>query len=87
MSSFKIKSDCIFCAKYIDTVSEYKLNKGRRDTSHNVETIKVLHSIQEKALGRDDNWGHEVFIRVQNFSDLVAAGATYLQSCYVRFMI
>ena len=56
VSSFKIKSDCIFCAKYIDTVSEYKLNKGRRDTSHNVETIEVLHSIQEKALGRDDNY-------------------------------
>ena len=62
VSSFNIKSDCIFCAKYIDTGSECKLNKGRRDTSHNVETIEVLHSIKEIALGRDDNWGHEVLL-------------------------
>ena len=86
VSSFNIKSDCVFCAKYIDTVRESKLNKERRDKSHNVETIEVLHSIKEKALKRDDNWGHEVLTRVQNFSDLVAAGAAYHHSCHIRFM-
>ena len=63
------------------------MNKERKDTSHNVETTEVLRSIKGKALERDDQWGHEVLIRVQNFSDLVAAGAVYHHSCQVRFML
>ena len=63
------------------------MNKERRDTSHNVETIEVLYSNQEKTFKRDDNWGHEVLTRVQNVSDLVAASAAYHQSCHIRFMI
>lgn len=83
--TFNIKTHCIYCGKYMDTDQHNKLAINRREYIHKAETTELLSSIIAKALERDDTWGKEVHIRVQNVGDLVAAEAKYHHHCQVQF--
>ena len=85
VSAFNIKTDCVYCGLYMDTESISRQRLHQRDPMHKAETTELLASIISKSLSRNDEWGKEVHIRVQNVGDLVAAEAQYHHQCQVRF--
>lgn len=83
--ALNIKTECIYCGKYMDYAKHTKQPINQHDRMHEVETPELLSSIIAKALERGDAWGQAVFICVQNIGDLMAAEAKYHHQCQVRF--
>jgi hypothetical protein len=84
LSDFDIKKNCLFCG---DKLPKYSNSNYLPGTSHQFETIEAISPIQKIALARNDKWGHEVHVRIQNIGDLVAAEAKYHISCKTRFSL
>ena len=76
---FNIKTNCIYCGKYINTEKQIKQNvcEHEHDYIHKVEISETLSSIIAKALEWNDTWGKEVRIRVPNVGGLGATEIIY----------
>lgn len=47
--------------------------------------MKLIHSVKEKCIQQNDDWGAMVQLRIENCGDLVAAEANYHHDCQVQF--
>lgn len=59
--AFNIRTECIYCGKYMDYEKHAKQPLYQRDRMHESETTELLSSIKRKALLRGDTWGESVF--------------------------
>ena len=85
VSSFDIKTHCLYCGECLDYDKLLKKPKDKRDSVHDAVTKELLLSVASVAVERGDSWGETVYVRIQNVGDLVAAEAKYHNSCQIRF--
>lgn len=87
---FNFKLKCLFCAETINEkfyAKEKKKPKQRRREVHPVRSLQFSSTVVNAAKKRNDEWGNNVFRRIINTSDLVAAEGIYHLDCYKRFLL
>ena len=84
---FDWKKNCCLCVKEIVFNDKFSKEYRNKNVIHRVETVEIKNTFLEYARLRNDNWGDEVFTRIQGLSvgDLFAAEAKYHDDCYHKF--
>lgn len=81
---FDFKKHCFVCDEYINiqAIKKYKRNIEFRQ----VCTIEFKNKVINRCMERNDKLGLEVFNKINNEIDLVAAEAMYHVNCFNKFM-
>jgi hypothetical protein len=80
--NFDFKSRCLFCGTFAKCG---KLNKKRSFDAYPVRSLEFQSTIIKKCIDRDDQWAHDIKLRLSHVFDLPAADAVYHQQCNVNF--
>ena len=71
--------ECFLCCQSIN-------RHVSRCEHHTVTTVPIRGKVIEACTKRNDEWGNEVLMRLQDCFDLVAVKAVYHSACFARFL-